>query len=75
MSAGLHDMSRLLGAIKETLQSLLDSTYPKNKLRIICIDDCSTDDSYEQAREIARKSSGRLKVIRDRLLKLGEAFP
>src|SRR5947207_12882092 len=46
-------------AIKETLQSLLDSIYPHNKLRIICIDDCSTDDSYEQAREIARKSGGR----------------
>jgi cellulose synthase/poly-beta-1,6-N-acetylglucosamine synthase-like glycosyltransferase len=54
-------------AIKETLQSLLDSTYPHNKLRIVCIDDCSTDDSYEQAREIARKSGGRLKVIRNRV--------
>jgi cellulose synthase/poly-beta-1,6-N-acetylglucosamine synthase-like glycosyltransferase len=53
-------------AVKETLQSLLDSTYPHGKLRIICVDDCSTDDSYEQAREIARKSGGRLKVIRNR---------
>ncbi len=54
-------------AVRETLQSLLDSTYPHNKLRIICVDDCSTDDSYEQAREIARKSGGRLKVIRNRV--------
>jgi len=54
-------------AIKETLQSLLDSTYPPNKLKIVCIDDCSTDDSYEQAREIARRSGGRVKVIRNRV--------
>src|SRR5262245_11826459 len=54
-------------AIKETLQSLLDSSYPVEKLRIICIDDCSTDDSYEQAREIAKKSGGRLKIIRNRV--------
>jgi cellulose synthase/poly-beta-1,6-N-acetylglucosamine synthase-like glycosyltransferase len=53
-------------AIKETLQSILDSDYPAAKLKIICIDDCSTDDSYEQAREIAKKSGGRLRVIRNR---------
>ena len=53
-------------AIKETLQSLLDSDYPAGKLNIICIDDCSTDDSYEQAREIAKKSGGRLQIIRNR---------
>src|SRR5215813_4218343 len=53
-------------AIKETLQSLLDSSYPHSKLRVICIDDCSTDDSYEHARQVARKSSGRLKVLRNR---------
>ena len=54
-------------AIKETLQSLLDSSYPESKLRVICVDDCSSDDSYEHAREIARKSGGRLKVIRNRV--------
>jgi len=54
-------------AVQETLQSLLDSSYPRHKLRVICIDDRSTDDSYEQAMEIARKSGGRLKVIRNRL--------
>ncbi len=53
-------------AIKETLQSLLDSKYPPTKLRVICIDDASTDDSYEHAREIAKKSGGRLKVLRNR---------
>ncbi|MBC7976913.1 MAG: glycosyltransferase [Myxococcales bacterium] len=53
-------------AIKETLQSLLDSTYPHAKLNVICVDDCSSDDSYEHAREIAKKSGGRLKVLRNR---------
>src|SRR6185436_939049 len=54
-------------AIKETLQSILDSAYPDDKLRVICVDDCSSDDSYEHAREIARRSGGRLKVIRNRV--------
>ena len=53
-------------AIKETLQSLLDSAYPAHKLRVLCVDDCSTDDSYEHAREIAKKSGGRLKILRNR---------
>jgi N-acetylglucosaminyltransferase len=52
--------------IKETLQSILDSNYPRHKLNIVCVDDCSTDDSYEQAREIERSSGGRLKVLRNR---------
>src|SRR6476469_1270668 len=53
-------------AIKETLQSLLESSYPHAKLNVICVDDCSTDDSYEHAREIAKKSRGRLSIIRNR---------
>jgi cellulose synthase/poly-beta-1,6-N-acetylglucosamine synthase-like glycosyltransferase len=53
-------------AIVETLQSLLDSTYPAHKLKVICVDDCSSDDSYEHARQIARKSGGRLRVLRNR---------
>ncbi len=51
--------------IKETLQSILDSDYPHAKLKVICVDDCSSDDSYEQARELARLSNGRCKVIRN----------
>jgi len=53
-------------AIKETLQSLLDSSYPHAKLHVICVDDCSTDDSYEQARSVAKASGGRLTVMRNR---------
>ncbi len=52
-------------AIKETLRSLLDSEYPHDKLTVICVDDCSSDDSYEHAREVARKSGGRQPVRTD----------
>ncbi|NVB77299.1 MAG: glycosyltransferase family 2 protein, partial [Kofleriaceae bacterium] len=54
-------------AIKETLQSLLETDYPSDKFQIVVVDDCSTDDSYELAREMARGSGGRLKVIRNRV--------
>src|SRR5688500_12317498 len=54
-------------AIKETLQSLLASEYPKDKLTIVCVDDCSTDNSYELARDMARGTGGQLRVIRNRL--------
>jgi N-acetylglucosaminyltransferase len=54
-------------AIRETLQSLVDSSYPHAKLRIVCVDDCSTDDSYEHARAIAKKSRGRLSILRNRV--------
>ena len=54
-------------AIKETLASLLASTYPREKLEIVVVDDCSTDNSYELAREIARGSHGQLRVIRNRM--------
>ena len=52
-------------AIKETLQSILDSDYPHAKLNVICVDDCSTDDSYKQAMEIAKISNGRLIVLKN----------
>jgi N-acetylglucosaminyltransferase len=54
-------------AIRETLQSLIDSDYPHAKLRVVCVDDCSTDDSYEHARALAKKSRGRLSVLRNRV--------
>ena len=38
--------------IEETLRSVLASEYPADKLRVVCIDDCSTDDSFERAREV-----------------------
>lgn len=54
-------------SIKETLGSLLASKYPREKLEIVVVDDCSTDNSYELAREIARGSGGQLRVIRNRM--------
>src|SRR5690606_28691211 len=53
-------------AVRETLTSLLASDYPKDKLKIVCVDDCSTDNSYELAREMARASGGQLQVMRNR---------
>ena len=54
-------------SIKETLGSLLASDYPREKLEIVVVDDCSTDNSFELAREIARGSGGQLRVIRNRV--------
>ncbi|MBL0215807.1 MAG: glycosyltransferase [Myxococcales bacterium] len=51
-------------AIRETLASVLASDYPGHKLRVTCIDDCSTDDSYDVACEVAR-SDPRLTVLRN----------
>jgi N-acetylglucosaminyltransferase len=53
-------------AIKETLQSILDSDYPHSKLRVVCVDDCSTDDSYDLAVALARTSGGRIRVLRNK---------
>lgn len=51
-------------AIGDTLRSVLASTYPRALLRVLCIDDCSTDDSLAQARAVAR-TDPRLTVIRN----------
>ena len=53
-------------AIKETLQSLLASDYPRDKFEVVVVDDCSSDNSYELAREMARGTNGQLRVIRNR---------
>jgi cellulose synthase/poly-beta-1,6-N-acetylglucosamine synthase-like glycosyltransferase len=46
--------------IRDTLAAILASDYPD--LRVICVDDCSTDDSYERACEL---SDRRLTVLRN----------
>jgi cellulose synthase/poly-beta-1,6-N-acetylglucosamine synthase-like glycosyltransferase len=51
--------------IAATLSSVLDSDYPADRLRAVCIDDCSSDDSYERACDVARTAGGRLAVIRN----------
>ena len=51
-------------AIRETLSSVLASEYPAGLLSVTCIDDCSSDDSYEQACAVAREDH-RLTVLRN----------
>jgi len=53
--------------IRSTLESLLALDYPHDKLEITVVDDCSTDDSYQHALAIARKSGGRMRVVRNRV--------
>jgi cellulose synthase/poly-beta-1,6-N-acetylglucosamine synthase-like glycosyltransferase len=51
-------------AVRETLASVLASDYPRELLRVVCIDDASTDDSYAQACAVA-ESDPRLTVVRN----------
>ncbi|MCX5743974.1 MAG: glycosyltransferase family 2 protein, partial [Proteobacteria bacterium] len=41
-------------SIRRTLASILAQDYPKSKVEIIVVDDCSTDDSYEHAVDALR---------------------
>jgi len=41
-------------AVVETLHSVLGSEYPPDKLDVICVDDRSADDTFEQASAVAR---------------------
>lgn len=50
--------------IRDTLDSILASEYPAGLLRVICVDDCSTDDSYAAACEVAARDR-RLIVLRN----------
>lgn len=52
-------------AIRDTLRTVLASDYPAERLAVVCIDDASTDDSYELAAAVARGSGGRLVVRRN----------
>ncbi len=42
--------------IYETIQSLLGLDYPEDKLTVIVVDDCSTDDSFAWAQKAAAES-------------------
>ena len=50
--------------IYDTIQSLLALEYPEEKLSIIVVDDCSTDDSWEWARKAAAENP-RVKAIQN----------
>jgi N-acetylglucosaminyltransferase len=51
--------------IAATLRSVLDASYPRDRLDVICVDDCSRDDSYAQACAVAAGAGGRLTVVRN----------
>jgi cellulose synthase/poly-beta-1,6-N-acetylglucosamine synthase-like glycosyltransferase len=51
-------------AVVETLASVFASDYPAHKLRVICVDDASPDDSFARASEVARHDR-RLTVLRN----------
>ncbi len=47
-----------------TLETILQSDYPPEKLEIIAIDDGSVDDTWDWMRRIAEESKGRIRTIR-----------
>ena len=51
--------------ITETLESLVAVRYPAHKLEIICVDDCSTDDSLEHAERVAAQNPSLLRIVRN----------
>jgi cellulose synthase/poly-beta-1,6-N-acetylglucosamine synthase-like glycosyltransferase len=51
--------------IYHTIRSLLAQEYPPEKLDVIVVDDCSTDDSYAWARRAEAESGGRVQAIRN----------
>jgi cellulose synthase/poly-beta-1,6-N-acetylglucosamine synthase-like glycosyltransferase len=53
------------GSIYRTLLSLCDSDYPSDRLSIIVIDDCSTDDSHEWAKRAAALHPDRIEIRRN----------
>lgn len=51
--------------IYHTIKSLLAQEYPPNKLDIIVVDDCSTDDSYTWAKRAEAEMPGRVRAIQN----------
>jgi cellulose synthase/poly-beta-1,6-N-acetylglucosamine synthase-like glycosyltransferase len=52
--------------IYSTILSLLAQDYPADKLSVVVVDDCSTDDSYAWARQAEAQYPWRVRVIRNR---------
>lgn len=50
--------------VRTALESALASRYPQDALRVVAIDDGSTDDTWEHIRAVATRASGRLTAIR-----------
>jgi cellulose synthase/poly-beta-1,6-N-acetylglucosamine synthase-like glycosyltransferase len=52
--------------IYATILSLLEQEYPAHKLRVVVVDDCSTDDSFAWARKAEMLHPERVRVIKNR---------
>jgi cellulose synthase/poly-beta-1,6-N-acetylglucosamine synthase-like glycosyltransferase len=50
--------------IVDTIRSLLRQDYPSDKLSVVVVDDCSTDDSYEWASRAAAEHPAAVTVLR-----------
>jgi cellulose synthase/poly-beta-1,6-N-acetylglucosamine synthase-like glycosyltransferase len=48
-----------------TILSILTQTYPREKLRVIVVDDCSSDDSVRWARAAARSDPERVTILKN----------
>jgi cellulose synthase/poly-beta-1,6-N-acetylglucosamine synthase-like glycosyltransferase len=51
--------------IFHTIQSLLEQDYPADKLKVIVVDDCSTDDSFTWAKKAEAAQPTRVQAIRN----------
>jgi cellulose synthase/poly-beta-1,6-N-acetylglucosamine synthase-like glycosyltransferase len=51
--------------IYHTIKSLLEQDYPREKLNVIVVDDCSTDDSYTWAKRAESEMPARVRAIRN----------
>lgn len=52
-------------SIYDTILSLLALDYPREKLSVTVVDDCSTDDSYDWACRAAAEYPGQVRVLRN----------
>ncbi|OYT44271.1 hypothetical protein B6U90_05665, partial [Thermoplasmatales archaeon ex4484_6] len=50
--------------VRKSLAALVRSTYPKELMEIIAVDDGSSDDTYQHMKAMARKYPKRIRVIR-----------
>ena len=54
-------------AVAETILSIINQTYPPEKLRIIIVDDCSSDDSVHWAHLAAQHSPDRVTILKNQV--------
>lgn len=52
-------------AVAQTILSIINQNYPPDKLRLIVVDDCSSDDSLNWAYEAARHATDRVTIFKN----------